>query len=210
MQKNIVCFGDSNTHGYRAEDTKRFDEHTRWTKLLQKALGDGYNIVEEGLSGRTTCFEDPCFEGLSGVSVIYPTLMSHEPVDLLVIMLGTNDVKERFSATAANIASGLERLVKKARSVECWSKGIYNILIITPTPILKGYEKTDCYSMMGAGCSEKSYELHSVFEAVAKNNGCHYLNAAFAESNTIDYMHLCPNGHRQLSEKLAELIPTIL
>ena len=100
MKKHIVCFGDSNTHGYCAKTGGRFDEEQRWTCLLQKKLGDDYLILEEGLSGRTTCFSDPIFEERSGMDVIYSCLMSHEPVDLLVIMLGTNDTKERFSASA--------------------------------------------------------------------------------------------------------------
>ncbi len=95
MQKHIVCFGDSNTHGYCAETDGRFDEGHRWTRLLQKSLGEGFLIIEEGLSGRTTCFQDPIHEGLSGIEYMYPCLMSHEPVDLLVVMLGTNDTKER-------------------------------------------------------------------------------------------------------------------
>ena len=101
MKKHIVCFGDSNTHGYCAMNDGRFDENERWTCLLQKELGEDYLILEEGLSGRTTCFNDPLFEGLSGLDYIYPCLMSHEPVDLLIIMLGTNDTKERFGASSA-------------------------------------------------------------------------------------------------------------
>ena len=87
MKKHIVCYGDSNTHGYRAADDGRFDESERWTHVLGRLLGDDYLILEEGLSGRTTCFEDPIHEGLSGLACIYPCLMSHEPVDLLIIML---------------------------------------------------------------------------------------------------------------------------
>ena len=90
--------GDSNTHGYCAMNDGRFDENERWTCLLQKNLGEDYLVLEEGLSGRTTCFQEPLFEGLSGLDYIYPCLMSREPVDLLVIMLGTNDTKERFGA----------------------------------------------------------------------------------------------------------------
>ena len=114
MKKHIICYGDSNTHGYCAMNDGRFDENERWTCLLQKSLGEDYLILEEGLSGRTTSFRDPVFEGLSGLDYLYPCLMSHEPVDLLVIMLGTNDTKERFSAGAPAIGLGMIRLVKKA------------------------------------------------------------------------------------------------
>ena len=111
MKKHIVCFGDSNTHGYCADPKDcadggdRFNEDERWTCLLQKKLGEGYLVLEEGLSGRTTVFPDPLHESMAGLDVIYSTLMSHEPVDLLVIMLGTNDIKERLGANAACISA---------------------------------------------------------------------------------------------------------
>lgn len=129
MKKHIVCFGDSNTHGYcadpndTADRTDRFNEDERWTCLLQKALGEEYLVLEEGLSGRTTVFSDPLHECMSGLDVIYSTLMSHEPVDLLIIMLGTNDTKERFNASPACIGIGMERLALKAETVAAWRAG---------------------------------------------------------------------------------------
>ncbi|WP_216624798.1 GDSL-type esterase/lipase family protein [Paenibacillus foliorum] len=107
MKKTIVCFGDSNTWGYDAETDLRFDEETRWTGLLASHLGSQYSVIEEGLSGRTSVCEDPLFEGLSGLSYLYPCLMSHSPLDLIVIMLGTNDTKDRFGLTSYNIAQGI-------------------------------------------------------------------------------------------------------
>ena len=106
-QKNILCFGDSNTHGYNSKTGGRFTVEERWTKLLQRKLGDDYYVIEEGLSGRTTSFEDPVFEGLSGLNAIYPCMMTHEPLDLVIIMLGTNDTKDRFNANGFIIGKGL-------------------------------------------------------------------------------------------------------
>ncbi len=126
MKKHIVCYGDSNTHGYCAADDGRFNENERWPRLLEKKLGDDYLVFEEGLSGRTTCFDDPIHEGLSGLDYIYPCLMSHEPVDLLIIMLGTNDTKERFGASAACIALVLYKTVFSVaagmplENSDCW------------------------------------------------------------------------------------------
>nr|MCR5161795.1 lipolytic enzyme, G-D-S-L [Lachnospiraceae bacterium] len=169
MKKHIVCFGDSNTHGYNAYNDGRFDEDERWTCLLQKELGEDYLILEEGLSGRTTCFDDPLFEGLSGLSVIFPILMSHEPVDLLIIMLGTNDTKERFGASAACIGLGLKRLVEKAISIkDCWRNGKPDILIVTPQNIGKGYESSNVAETMGRGCAEKSEGLAAQFHEIAQ------------------------------------------
>ena len=129
MMKHIVCFGDSNTHGYCAdpkdcaEGGNRYNEAERWPCLLQDLLGPEAKVLEEGLSGRTTVFSDPLHESMSGLEVIYSVLMSHEPVDLLIIMLGTNDTKERFNANAACIGIGMERLLDKAKSVPCWRDG---------------------------------------------------------------------------------------
>lgn len=213
MIKHIVCFGDSNTHGYCARTGGRFSEEQRWTCLLQKKLGEEYLIIEEGLSGRTTCFSDPIHEGLCGLDYIYPCLMSHEPVDLLVIMLGTNDTKERFASSAACIALGLKRLVEKAiATVDCWRGGKANILIVTPQNIHRNYAHTEIAETMGNGCAEKSEKLAEEFRKIAELTGCHYLDGnkvISAEPNDIDYMHLTEEGHRQLAEALAEEIVTI-
>ena len=113
MKTHILCLGDSNTHGYCADPNDcadhgiRFNEEERWTCRLQKALGNEYLVTEEGLSGRTTVFVDPIHESMDALSVIYALLKSHEVIDLLIIMLGTNDVKERFGANAACIAAGM-------------------------------------------------------------------------------------------------------
>ena len=136
-EKIIVCFGDSNTHGYNNKTGGRFDKNTRWPMVLQRLLGEEYLIREEGLSGRTTVFDDPLHESLSGVDVIRPILLTHEPVSLLIIMLGTNDVKERFSATPENISRGLDRLIKKAQDAEeAFAGAKPNILEILPLAMI--------------------------------------------------------------------------
>ncbi|WP_148411746.1 GDSL-type esterase/lipase family protein [Murimonas intestini] len=213
MEKTIVCFGDSNTHGYKSEDGGRFTREERWPCLLEKYLGDGYYVTEEGLSGRTTVFEDPLFEGLNGMSSIFSCLMSHEPVDLLIIMLGTNDTKDRFHVNAENIGKGLERLVNKAISVKDAWRNRPNILIITPAPIGSGYEKTAVAGEMGTDCIEKSENLHIWFKDVAGRLGCHYLNAGEIDGISMhpnDYMHLDKDSHERLARRLADIIPEIV
>lgn len=214
MKKHIVCFGDSNTHGYNAETGGRFDETERWSCLLQKNLGEGYLVIEEGLSGRTTCFEDPIHEGLSGLEYIYPCLMSHEPVDLLILMLGTNDTKERFGSSAECIALGLKRLIAKAIAVtDSWKGAEPDILVITPQNIDRRYIDSDVGMTMGYGCAEKSEGLAEEFENIAEMMGCHYLDAnqvISAKTNSIDFMHLTKEGHRQLAEAVTQKVKEIL
>ncbi len=217
MKKHIVCFGDSNTHGYCAEPFDctdggdRFNEDERWTCLLGDQLGDDYLVLEEGLGGRTTVFQDPLTEGLCGIDVIFPVLMSHEPVDLLIIMLGTNDTKERFGCNAECISVGLERLVAKAKSVECWKGGKPKLLLVAPPHILDGLYEGPFGGIMGSGCPQKSRELAHFYKAVAARRGCAFLDAeGIAEFNKTDCMHLTSKGHRNLAAKLAELVPQLV
>ena len=217
MKKHIVCLGDSNTHGYCADPADcadggaRFNENERWTCLLQKALGEEYLVLEEGLSGRTTVFSDPLHEAMPALDVAYPILMSHEPVDLLIIMLGTNDTKERFSVNPACIARGLERLVDKCKCIPCWGGHKPNILLIAPPHIGDEMEQSDVMPAMGLGCAAKSRELAKHYAVVAQNQGCAFLDAeGVAEFNKVDYMHLTRKGHAQLAEKLTEIVPTLV
>lgn len=212
MKKHILCIGDSNTHGYCADPNDcadhgiRFNEDERWTCLLQKALGDGFLVTEEGLSGRTTVFSDPLHESMDALPVIYSLLKSHEPIDLLILMLGTNDTKDRLGANAACIGLGMQRLVNKAKSVDCWGDHQPNILIICPPPIgRKMYDPA-----MGFTCAEKAEQLAPYYEEQAKLTGSHFLNAAGCEFNQIDYMHLTRKGHAQLAQILTDLLPTLL
>ena len=218
MKKHIVCLGDSNTHGYCADPRDcadggiRFNEDERWTRLLQKKLGDAYLVTEEGLSGRTTCFSDPLHDGLSGLDYITPCLKSHEDVDLLVIMLGTNDCKDRFASSAACIAIALGRLVKKAMATECWGGKKPNILVLCPPPIGRGIYDTAFSQTMGMSCAEKSEELAGFYREQCSLIGCHFAEAAEmgAEFNGIDFMHLTAKGHAALAENLAKHIPELL
>ena len=218
MKKHIVCLGDSNTHGYCADpkDTAdggiRFNENERWTRRLQALLGEDYLVTEEGLSGRTTCFDDPIHEGLNALHYITPCLKSHEFVDLLIIMLGTNDTKERFASSAACIAIGMGRLVKKALATECWGPNKPNVLVIAPPHIGEGMPKSKVGPTMGAGCVEKSRELAYYYKQQCDLIGCHFLDAQElgCEFNNIDCMHLTHKGHETMANALAELIPHLV
>ena len=209
MKKHIVCFGDSNTHGYCADPndtagrTDRFTEDERWTCLLQRELGEEYLVLEEGLSGRTTVFDDPLHECMSGLDVIYSTLMTHEPVDLLIIMLGTNDTKERFNASSMCIAIGMERLAMKAETVGAWRGGKPNILVVAPPHIGPGFHDL----AMGESCPATSATVAEHYKEKCALHGWAFLDAeGVAEFNTVDYMHLSRRGHAQLAHALAPMV----
>lgn len=205
MEKRILCFGDSNTWGYDAYSGGRFAKDVRWTGVLQNILGEEYHIIEEGLCGRTTVFDDPLNEGLSGLRYLLPCLQSHSPIDMLIIMLGTNDCKERFSATAKNIADGAKRLIKVAQSADVWNEKP-RILLVSPAPIEKECETSDVSGEMGV-CSDKSYELKCTYKLCADDCKCEFLDAGlYVSMNKIDYMHLDKESNKRLAEALADVI----
>ena len=211
MKRHIVCFGDSNTHGHCADpaDTAdggvRFNEEERWPCLLQERLGKEFLVIEEGLNGRTTVFEDPTCEGRRGMDSIYSCLYSHKPVDLLVIMLGTNDVKDRFSASPERVGQGMEQLIEKAKSVAAWAGEKPNILLIAPPSI-----RPEIESLRGAFSAksvETSRKLASAYEALAQRQNCAFLNAeGIGIFNQIDCLHLTSQGHKNMAEAIAEKV----
>lgn len=220
-RRHIVCFGDSNTHGYCGDPadfdgvpqpggSMRFTEASRWPCVLQRLLGEGYYIIEEGLNGRTTVFDDPYREGWAGAGYVLPCLMSHKPVDLLVLMLGTNDCKQWYGADAGRICAGMEYLVCRAQNTSCWTEKGPNILFVAPPPIAEGYEDTESYPEFGPQAREKSLALAGLYEQSAKRLGCAFLDAApYAQLNTVDCVHMTRADCRSFAAKLAEIIPSL-
>ena len=217
MKKHIVCLGDSNTHGScadpkdSADGQRRFNEEERWPCRLQQILGSDYLVLEEGLSGRTMVCPDPLTEGIPALDVIYPILMSHEPVDLLIIMLGTNDTKDRFGLSPACIAAGMSRLLMKAKSVPCWGEHAPNILVVCPPHIGEKMVTSSIGPIMGIHCAEKSAHLAEEMEPIVHAQGFAFLDAeGIAEVNQVDYTHLTRKGHAQLAQKLGEMVPELV
>ena len=206
MKKHIVCFGDSNTHGYcadpndTADRTDRFNEDERWTCLLQKTLGEEYLVLEEGLSGRTTVFSDPLHECMSGLDVIYSTLMSHEPVDLLIIMLGTNDCKTRYKASASVIAKGLDQVIRKARQN---ASRHFDLLVISPIHLGVGVGDADFDPEFDAASVAVSRNLANEYRKIALQNHAAFLNASdFAAPSVTDREHMDEKGHAALADAI--------
>ena len=129
----------------------------------------------------------------------------------MIIMLGTNDSKERFNASAATIAWGMERLCRKAMVTDCWAPGTKpNILIVSPPPMDKRVETSRVADEVGIGCVEKSQKLASYYRQKAELLGLHFMDAAGCEFNELDFMHLTKKGHRQLADRFLEKIREIL
>ena len=212
MKKHILCIGDSNTHGLctdpseSADHGSRYNEEERWTCLLQKALGEEYLVIEEGLSGRTCVYDDPDMDSVNLLPVLHALLNSHEPLDLLILMLGTNDSKVKFNTDARKIAKGMQILLAEAKSVPCWGKNGPKILIVAPAPIEEGviYPDFNENSVETTRALAREYALLAVAEQVD------FLDAGGCELTKADHVHLTANGHRQLAERMETAVREIL
>ena len=143
--KTVLCYGDSNTYGHATVDRPdgRYAPDERWTGVLAAALGPQWKVIEEGLGGRTTVSDDP-IEGAekNGRTYLYPCLMSHRPLDVVVIMLGTNDLKARFNKTAWEIAAGVGVLVDIVKTAAAGrNEGVPEILVVSPPPTCDSFTR---------------------------------------------------------------------
>ena len=205
----ILCFGDSNTHGtvpLPAQDIiARHAPEVRWPGVMAAALGPGFRVIEEGLPGRTTVHDDP-IEGhhMNGLTALPMLVGSHSPLDVVVLMLGTNDLKNRFSVTAADIAASLERLVGTLR-VLCAAPGRTQpeVLLVAPPPI----EEVDWLAATFVGGAAKSLGLGAAIRRSAERLGVAFLDAgAHIRVSPVDGLHYDAATHATLGKVVAEAV----
>lgn len=210
--KTILCFGDSNTYGYRPEDGKRFSAQIRWPGILRqlfatdfekKEIAEQVEIVEEGLVGRTTVFEDSFRPGRKGIDYLVPLLESHGPIDRLILMLGTNDCKTIYNTTAEVIGLGMEQLIKKVKAYDPFLE----IVLISPIHLGKEVWKDGFDPEFSEESVSVSKGLQAVYEKLAEKYGCSFFAASqVAEPSEVDQEHLDSAGHKALAEALHTLI----
>lgn len=201
---NILCFGDSNTYGYRPDGTGRFDSDTRWTGILQKKLGSDHLVIEEGLCGRTTVFQDDLREGRRGLDLIGVTVEMHNPIDLLILMLGTNDCKTRYNASAGTIARGLTQVIQKAHKN---ASQPFDILVISPIHLASGVGEPGFDPEFDENSVRVSHGLAEEYHKVALLHQADFLDASlFASPSTIDREHLDESGHAALADAIYDKI----
>ncbi len=203
--KNILCFGDSNTHGFNPLG-ERYDWNTRWTGILSGLLGENYHIIEEGMNGRTSSMDDPFVPCRNAMDYIVPCLESHKPLDLVILMLGSNDMKSFFSPTLQKITESLRRLASLI--LEISGAGV---LLVSPILMGEDMDHSPYREEFPPSSIEISRRLAASLEQVAKDLGTHFLNAAdFASPGKFDSLHLTPEGHRSLAEAFYHKIREIL
>ena len=216
--KTIVCYGDSNTWGYvpsveRSENDvfERYPRDVRWPGVLAALLGDGYHIVEEGLNGRTTAFNDILGKYRNGAKYLGVCLTTNKPVDLLIFMLGVNDTKRHLLQSPHGIARGLEKLIRIAGSGAYGPDGGRpEILVISPARIREEILESWLNAEFDQSSIQKSQELAELYFDVAKRRGCYYMNASvYAKTSKIDGLHLDAGNYRKLAEAVAVKVKEI-
>ncbi|MCP3969377.1 MAG: SGNH/GDSL hydrolase family protein [Rhodobacteraceae bacterium] len=207
--RTIMCFGDSNTHGTRAmrhmSDRRRFEPSDRWPDAMASRLGVGWQVLAEGHPGRNAVFDDPIEgEHKNGLRVLPALLESHRPLDLVIVMLGTNDLKTRFSVPASDIAIGLERLVAAIRGSDAGpDRAPPGVLLAAPVPIAE----TGFLGDMFAGGAAKSRALAPLLTDVAERQGAEFVDlGAVAEVDMTDGIHLSAAAQGAIAQTMARQV----
>lgn len=194
--KNILAFGDSNTWGLIPGTRNRFPWGVRWTSIVQEKIDDA-RVIEEGLCGRTTVFEDELRPLRKAVDALPMVLESTNPIDAAIVMLGTNDCKSLFNANAYTIAKGLEQCLNEfGRYVSA-----DRILVISPIHLGSEVWREDKDPEFDSRSVETSRNLKTFYRQVANANGYRFLAASdISEASHIDEEHLDEEGHRELAD----------
>lgn len=208
--RHVLCFGDSNTWGFIPGEGRRYDERTRWTGVLAEALGNEWRVHEDGLNARTSVFPSVFKPFLNGKDALQVALWAQKPIDVLVIFLGTNDLKAH---TAAQSANGVGTLVHLAQQMDIRypsSEPVFangpKILVISPIEIGDQLPEVDPTDELG-GKHEESRKFPALFRAMCDETGAMMLAAqTIAKPSPVDCVHMTPESHRALGLAVAEAV----
>ena len=211
MSKTILCFGDSNTWGFiPGGDEERYPRDVRWPGVMRNALGEGWYVIEEAQNGRMTVWEDP-YESRSkcGKDHLLVILESQKPVDLVTIMLGTNDLKNHMSHNAHAIAHAVGVLIDQVLESDAGpKKDAPKVLMICPAPVTDG----NCpFWHLFDTAAEISRQLPEAYREIADDRGVPFLNAGdYASCPDPDCIHIDEAGHAALGNAVAEKVRELL
>lgn len=203
--KVVLCYGDSNTYGQRSDDVfkGRWPTDIRWTGQLQELLGDGYYVIEEGLSSRTTDLEYTK-PGYNGRTYLTPCLMSHNPIDVVVLMLGTNDCRTMYGQSENEITHAIEGLID---DIETHSPAARIVLV---SPIHINDEAPQFNALYHRNYDHesvhKSAALGGLYSKLAKRRGLLFLDASGVAHAGTDGVHFDQVSHGPFANSLAKLI----
>lgn len=209
--KYILCYGDSNTWGAKPETFKRYEWGVRWTSVMQFELGEDYHVYENALNGRTTVFEDAIEEGRNGKTGFDTTLEENSPLDLIIVMLGTNDVKLRFNLIPWDIGWGMDLLIKYIKRASCGrDRKNPQILIASPVVLGNAWSKTILGTVFDSSSTQKSKKLFEIYKKITERNECHIFNAAEYATPGSDCVHITEESHLALGKAFAKKVKDIL
>ena len=205
--RRIMCFGDSNTHGYDPDGPTRYEHNVRWTGRLQKALGDDYAVIEAGLNGLTSGFDDPDKPNRNGKRAIGYFLHANKPLDLITVMVGTNDTKVKFHADLDGIGGNIEKLLWSIINHEQTEQNNTKILLISPVPM----DKSAAVDEMNMSSVFMTHWFAETLRKRARKVGVYFADAAdWGIELTPDGCHFSAEGHRIFALKIEEEIRKIL
>jgi len=212
----VLCYGDSLTWGWipvaDGMPTERYPWHLRWTGVLAAELGDDYTIIEDGLSARTTSLDDPADPRLNGAAYLPSCLAAHLPLDLVVIMLGTNDTKAYFRRTPLEIGLGMGLLVTQVLTSAGGVGTAYpapKVLVVAPPPL--GVMPHPWFRLLFDGGHEKSGQLAEVYSALASFVKVPFFDAgSVVSTDGVDGLHLTEDNNRDLGAALSEHVRAAL
>ena len=203
--KTILCYGDSNTWGYIPGSAERYAPEIRWPGVMCKHLGEKFTVIEEGLNGRTTVWDDPFKPGRNGFSLLIPTLDSHRPTDLVVLMLGTNDLKHYHGVYATDAARGVNLIVETILNSATGPAGdAPEVLVVAPPKIA---DLSDMMASQFRDAPAKSEEFATAYAELTKQHGCGFMDAAsLIDPSPKDGVHLDADEHRKLGAAIGERV----
>lgn len=204
----ILCYGDSNTWGYiPGTNHKRYNENEKYTKLLQKKLGENYEVIEEGLNSRTLISNDdrPGKEGRNGLTYLKPCLDSHDKIDFLIIMLGTNELKSCYNNSPEDIMKMIKQYLDLITNYKSQIDKSHPNLIICGIPIVNENTIYCSNNSKYQGANKKQLSLSMLLEDFCNKNNINYINNNELEVG-IDGVHLTKESHLKLAEKLCNSI----
>ena len=210
--KTILCYGDSITWGTNAETGGRHPYEDRWPNVLQKALGPTVDVITDGLRGRTTGFDEHLAAcDRNGVRILPTTLYAHAPLDLVILMLGSNDMKPAIAGTALAAMQGMRRLVEIVRTSP-FRDGTEEppaVLVVAPPPLCETAHPE--FAAMFAGGVEQSKMIASLYADLADEAGCGFFDAgSVARTTHIDGVHLDAENTRAIGRGIEPIVRVML
>ena len=204
--KQLLCFGDSNTWGLIPKTNERYSWGERWTSILQEKLYDkDVRVLEEGLCGRTTVFDDAYRKNRNGLKSLPEILETSYPIDAAVIMLGTNDCKAYYKSNSYNIAKGLGLCIDELLKYISPEK----VLIVSPIFLGDTVWKEEFDPEFDAHSVDIAKGLFHEYKKVAQTKGTNIISASdFARPSDVDQEHLTKEGHQLLARAIYNAILT--